>query len=260
MKEAEVIRLEKVSKKLNGNPVLQDIDLDVHRGEVVCVVGPSGAGKTTLLKCIDFLEIIDSGRVFIEGKLVVDKTGTRSSNNLKLDRFIDYRKKIGMVFQNFNLWPHKTVLQNVVEGLHAVKKLPWAEAERQALKALYKVNMLDRKQRYPESLSTGEIQRVAIARALAMEPKILLLDEITSALDPELTAEVVDILRSLARDGQTMMVVTHEMNFAKEVAHQIVFLDKGRIIEKASPEEFFSHPREERLRVFLQKLFINTLR
>ncbi len=239
-----IIRFESVNKYFGPLHVLQDIDLEVARGEVLVVCGPSGSGKSTLIRCINRLEPIQSGRLVVDGQDV-------NAPGVDLPRL---RAEIGMVFQQFNLYPHMTALQNVMLAPIHVRRLPRAEAERMAMDLLRKVDIPDKAHAYPAQLSGGQQQRVAIARALAMQPKIMLFDEPTSALDPEMINEVLDVMVALAREGMTMLVVTHEMGFARKVAHRIIFMDEGRIVEEAPPDVFFARPQNERTRLFLSKI------
>ncbi|WP_027094094.1 amino acid ABC transporter ATP-binding protein [Cohnella thermotolerans] len=233
-----------VEKHYGSFHVLKDINLAVHQGEVVVVVGPSGSGKSTLLRCINRLETITSGELTVNEVRVNDKK--TDINKLRRD--------IGMVFQHFNLYPHKKVIENITLAPIKVLGVSKQEAEETALFYLEKVGIRDKAQAYPSQLSGGQQQRVAIARGLAMKPKIMLFDEPTSALDPEMVGEVLDVMKTLAREGMTMVVVTHEMGFAREVADRVVFMDQGRILEEATPAEFFANPREERARAFLSRL------
>lgn len=224
--------------------VLKDINLTINQGEVVVIIGPSGSGKSTLLRCINHLETISNGTLTVNGVSVGDKK--TDINKL--------RRNIGMVFQHFYLYPHKTVLENITLAPMKVLGLSEKEAKETARHYLNKVGILDKADSYPSQLSGGQQQRVAIARGLAMEPKIMLFDEPTSALDPEMIGEVLDVMKALAREGMTMVVVTHEMGFAREVADRIVFIDEGRILEEAVPAEFYQNPREERARLFLSRI------
>jgi ABC-type polar amino acid transport system ATPase subunit len=249
-----MIRLEHVNKSFGNARVLRDVSIDVGAGEVVCVIGPSGAGKSTMLRCINHLERIDSGTIYVDGepvyryirdgKLVVDS-----------DRRIEQvRSRVGMVFQSFNLFPHFTVLKNVmVSPIHVLGE-PAEEVRKRALELLYKVGLSDKIDAYPHELSGGQQQRVAIARALAMRPKAMLFDEVTSALDPELVAEVLRVMRGLAKEGMTMIVVTHEMGFARDVADRVVFMAEGAIVEISPPSELFTAPANERTKRFLQSI------
>ena len=249
-----MIRLEHVNKSFGNARVLRDVSLDVGAGEVVCVIGPSGAGKSTMLRCINHLERIDSGTIYVDGepvyryicdgKLVVDS-----------DRRIEQvRSRVGMVFQSFNLFPHFTVLKNVmVSPIHVLGE-PAEEVRKRALELLYKVGLSDKIDAYPHELSGGQQQRVAIARALAMRPKAMLFDEVTSALDPELVAEVLRVMRGLAKEGMTMIVVTHEMGFARDVADRVVFMAERAFVEISPPSELFTAPANERTKRFLQSI------
>ena len=239
-----MIVFNQVNKFFGDFHVLKDIHLTINQGEVVVVIGPSGSGKSTLLRCINQLETISDGTLTVNGVPVSDK---KTDINL-------LRRNIGMVFQHFNLYPHKTVLENII--LAPMKVLGQAEKEAQdtARHYLDKVGILDKADTYPSQLSGGQQQRVAIARGLAMKPKIMLFDEPTSALDPEMIGEVLDVMKALAKEGMTMVVVTHEMGFAREVADRIVFMDEGRILEEAVPAEFYENPREERARLFLSRI------
>ncbi|MEU5163475.1 amino acid ABC transporter ATP-binding protein [Streptomyces sp. NPDC020875] len=249
-----VLEARGIRKRFGDTEVLRGVDLDVARGEVVCVIGPSGSGKSTLLRCFNHLEKIDAGRVRVDGELVGYEQHGTSGTVLRERRPRDIRRqreRIGMVFQRFHLFPHRTALQNVMEGPVAVKRRSRAEAERQARELLDRVGLADRADHYPAQLSGGQQQRVAIARALAMEPALMLFDEPTSALDPELVGEVLAAMRDLARSGMTMIVVTHEMGFAREIADRVLFLDRGAAVEEGPPEQLFGDPRHERTRTFL---------
>ncbi|ANS73483.1 polar amino acid ABC transporter ATP-binding protein [Paenibacillus yonginensis] len=239
-----MIRFQQVDKHYGHFQVLRGIDLEVQEGEVVVVVGPSGSGKSTMLRCINRLETITSGELMVEGIPVND----RKTDINKL------RRDIGMVFQHFNLYPHKKVIDNITLAPVKVLGVSKAEAEQTAMFYLEKVGIADKAHAYPSQLSGGQQQRVAIARGLAMRPKIMLFDEPTSALDPEMVGEVLDVMRTLAKEGMTMVVVTHEMGFAREVADRVIFMDQGQILEEAAPEVFFGNPREERTRTFLSRL------
>jgi polar amino acid transport system ATP-binding protein len=242
-----------VRKSFGSLEVLKGIRMEVHRGEVVCIIGPSGSGKSTFLRCINHLEKIDGGRLYVDGELVGYR---RDGNRLIEMRDSDAatkRAEIGMVFQQFNLFPHKTALGNVIEAPIVVGREKRGDAVTHANSLLQRVGLADKVQAYPEQLSGGQQQRVAIARALAMRPKLLLFDEATSALDPELVGEVLDVMRDLARDGMTMIVVTHEMGFAREVADRVVFMDEGQIVEQGPPAELFSRPQHARTQAFLAK-------
>lgn len=239
-----IIQLRGVNKYYNDLHVLKDINETIHSGEVVVVLGPSGSGKSTMLRCINRLEEIQSGQIIVDGIDI---------NSPSVD-ITKVRAEVGMVFQHFHLYPHRTVLENIMLAPLKVRKMSRAEAEAIALELLEKVGIPDKRDAYPAQLSGGQQQRVAIARSLAMHPKVMLFDEPTSALDPEMIKEVLDVMKALARDGMTMVVVTHEMGFAREVAHRIIFMDEGRIIERGTPEEFFNHPQHPRTRQFLEKI------
>jgi polar amino acid transport system ATP-binding protein len=243
-----------VHKRFGRLEVLRGVSVAVERGEVVVLIGASGSGKTTLLRCINHLEVLDSGRIYVDGELV----GYRDVNGkLREDSEREVARKrsaIGMVFQRFNLFPHLTALGNVIDAPVHVRKIPRKEAERLGRDLLGKVGLAEKVDVHPARLSGGQQQRVAIARALAMEPKLMLFDEPTSALDPELVGEVLDVMQSLAREGMTMIVVTHEMGFAREVAHRAVFMDEGLVVEEGAPEQVFSNPQQERTRAFLRKI------
>jgi ABC-type polar amino acid transport system ATPase subunit len=241
---AALIEIRGLKKFYGSFEALGGIDLDVASGEVVVVVGPSGSGKSTLIRCINLLEEYQQGAVVVDGEKVVRGKGLAK-----------VRAEVGMVFQSFNLFPHLTVLRNVALGPVRVRGLSWSEAEARAQVLLDKVGLAAHAAKHPGQLSGGQQQRVAIARALAMEPKVLLFDEPTSALDPEMVGEVLEVMQNLARTGVTMVVVTHEMGFARRVADRVIFMEAGRVIEQAPPDEFFSAPREERTRAFLQAIF-----
>lgn len=247
-----VIEVEAMHKSFGAVDVLKGITLEIFPSEVVCIIGPSGSGKSTLLRSMAFLETYEQGQIRIHGKLLGYRTA-EPPRKKDTDRNIDaVRSSIGMVFQQFNLWPHMTALGNVSEALKQVKKLDKATAEAHALETLHKVGMKDRADHYPSQLSGGQQQRVAIARALAMAPDILFFDEPTSALDPELVGEVLTVMQDLARDGMTMVIVTHEMGFAAKVAHRVVFMDQGVVVEADTPEALFTAPKSARLRQFLE--------
>ncbi|MEI2466822.1 MULTISPECIES: amino acid ABC transporter ATP-binding protein [Niallia] len=237
-----MIRITQLNKSFGDLHVLKNIDMTVLESDVVCLIGSSGSGKSTLLRCLNFLEKKDNGSIIIEGKEV----------NPNTDNLNKIREKVGMVFQNFNLFPHKTVLENIIEAPIMVKGVDKKKAILKAKQLLNKVDLEDKADVYPSKLSGGQKQRVAIARALAMEPDIMLFDEPTSALDPELVGEVLTTMKDLAEEGMTMVVVTHEMGFAKEVADKIVYMHDGKIVEHGTSEEFFNHPKEERTREFLK--------
>ncbi len=240
----EAVRIVGLHKRFEDLEVLRGIDLTVDEHEVVCLIGASGSGKSTLLRCINLLEIPDAGTISIEGRTVTDPGGDE-------DRL---RREVGIVFQSFNLFPHMTVRRNVTLAPMKVLGLPRDHAEARADELLERFGLADKASEYPDRLSGGQQQRAAIVRALAMEPSIMLLDEITSSLDPELVAEVLDVLRGLARSGMTMIIATHEMGFAKDVANRVCFLDDGLILEEGRPEDIFQSPREERTRRFLDRI------
>ena len=252
--EAPLVRAVNVMKSFHGNQVLKGIDMDVHRGEVVCLLGPSGSGKTTFLRCINQLETIDGGRIWVDDELMGydDKGGTLYRLNNK--RIAAQRRDIGMCFQRFNLFPHKTVLENVMEAPIQVKGENKAEVEKRALDLLAKVGLADKPSAYPGQLSGGQQQRVAIARALCMQPKLMLFDEPTSALDPELVGEVLTTMRELAETGMTMIVVTHEMAFARDVADRVVFMDGGVVVEQGHPKDVINNPQHPRTQTFLRRM------
>jgi polar amino acid transport system ATP-binding protein len=244
------IQIKNLSKQFDGIEVLRDISLSIEKGEVVSILGSSGSGKSTLLRCINWLEQPERGVVYIGG----ERIGVSSDTNkpVKYKQLAKMRQRVGMVFQSFNLWPHLTVKQNVMETLIHVKKWSKEDAQAMAETQLHKVGMSHKLDSYPSMLSGGQKQRVAIARALAMEPEVLLFDEPTSALDPELVEEVLAVIKKLSKEGYTMVIVTHEMDFARQVSDQVVFLEKGILIEKNHPEKFFTDPDSERVRQFLK--------
>jgi polar amino acid transport system ATP-binding protein len=237
------VRLEAVRKSFGDNLVLDEIDLEVGAGEVLVVIGPSGSGKSTLLRCVNLLEPLDSGRIFFEGDEITRR-------GIDVSRV---RQQIGMVFQQFNLFPHLTVLSNLTIAARRVRKLTRAQADTRARELLAQVGLVDKADQHPHQLSGGQQQRVAIARALMMEPHVMLFDEVTSALDPELVGEVLVVMRDLARSGMTMMVVTHEMQFAREVGDRVIFMDDGRIVEQGPPASILDRPQQERTRRFLRR-------
>jgi polar amino acid transport system ATP-binding protein len=239
-----IIEFAEVNKWFGQHHVLTDVDLSIDKGQVVCVIGPSGSGKSTLIRCINRLEPIQSGKLLVDGKDVADRKTDIGA----------VRAEVGMVFQGFHLYPHMTALQNITLAPINVKHVPRAEAEKTGRDLLARVGLAEKENAYPAQLSGGQQQRVAIARALAMQPKILLFDEPTSALDPEMIKEVLDVMAALATTGITMIVVTHEMGFAREVGHRVIFMDGGRIVESGTPEHFFKNPENERTKTFLSKI------
>jgi polar amino acid transport system ATP-binding protein len=248
------LRAVSVRKSYSHIEVLQGIDMDVMPGDVTCLLGPSGSGKSTFLRCINHLEKIDSGSLFVHGELVGYRESGGRLHELKDREMCRKRAEIGMVFQSFNLFQHMTVLENIIEAPQRVLKATKSEATTHARELLARVGLPDRDRSYPGQLSGGQQQRVAIARALAMRPRLMLFDEPTSALDPELVGEVLAAMRDLADSGMTMIVVTHEMGFAREVADTVVFMDAGRIVESGSPEQVLDHPQHERTQAFLSKV------
>jgi polar amino acid transport system ATP-binding protein len=238
------LRLQAVHKSFGTTEVLRGIDLELDDHEVVCLIGASGSGKSTLLRCVNLLEPLDSGRIFLD-----DEEITRRGVDVNA-----VRRRIGIVFQAFNLFPHMTVLRNVTLGPRDALKLPREEAEGRALELLRRFGLESRRDDYPDRLSGGQQQRVAIVRALAMRPQLMLLDEVTSALDPELVAEVLEVIRELAQGGMTMLIATHEMSFARDIANRVCFLDAGLILEQGRPDEIFQHPNEPRTRQFLERI------
>ena len=248
----KLIEVQNLKKYYNGENIkaLDGVSIDINKGDVMVVIGPSGSGKSTFLRSLNLLEVPTSGSIIFEG---VDITQKRGPDGQKLD--IDrHRQKRGMVFQHFNLFPHKTILQNMTLAPIKVKGIASAEAEKKAMELLTRVGLADRASAYPIQLSGGQKQRVAIVRALAMEPDVMLFDEPTSALDPEMVGEVLDVMRGLAKSGMTMVVVTHEMGFAREVGNRVVFMDNGKILEQGTPDAIFNHPQNERLQDFLSKV------
>ena len=238
-----VVRLEAVHKNFGDNHVLRGIDLEVRSREVLTIVGPSGSGKSTLLRCVNLLEPVNDGRIYFEGEEITRKGADLSAT----------RQRIGMVFQQFNLFPHLTVMNNLTLAVRRIRRQPKADAEARAMQLLERVGLTEKAGQHPHQLSGGQQQRVAIARALMMEPHVMLFDEVTSALDPELVGEVLIVMRDLAREGMTMLVVTHEMQFAREVGDRLVFMDEGRIVEEGAPADVLDRPREERTRRFLRR-------
>ena len=239
-----MIHVENLHKSFHGREVLKGITTEIDKGDVVCVIGPSGSGKSTFLRCLNLLEQPDAGRVWLDG---VELTDRHTDINRQ-------RMKMGMVFQQFNLFPNMTVLQNLTVSPMMLKKVPREAAEQKAMTLLGRVGLADRAASYPAQLSGGQKQRIAIVRALCMEPEVMLFDEPTSALDPEMVGEVLDVMKELAHEGMTMVVVTHEMGFAREVGKRVMFVDEGIIAEENTPEELFGHPQSERLKTFLSKV------
>lgn len=239
-----IVKIKNLKKTFGHEEVLRDVNLEVDKGEVVCVLGPSGSGKSTMLRCINLLEVPTSGEVWVND-VQINAKGTDINKA---------REKLGMVFQQFNLFPHKTAQGNVELALRKVRKMPKSEAAKLAYEQLERVGLAERADFYPSQLSGGQQQRVAIARALAMEPTVMLFDEVTSALDPELVRDVLNVMRDLAQAGMTMIVVTHEMGFARDVADRVVFMDGGQVVEEGTPEEIFENPQNERTRDFLGHL------
>ena len=239
-----MISVKNLRKSFHGLEVLKGISTEIHKGDVVCVIGPSGSGKSTFLRCLNMLEKPDDGKIIFSGE---DLAAPKANLNL-------HRQKMGMVFQQFNLFPHMTVLENLTCAPITLKKIPKAEAEAKAMELLGRVGLADRANEYPNKLSGGQKQRVAIVRALCMDPEVMLFDEPTSALDPEMVGEVLDVMKTLAKKGMTMIVVTHEMGFAREVSNRVLFMDEGIIMEENTPEELFANPKCERLQSFLAKV------
>jgi polar amino acid transport system ATP-binding protein len=239
-----VLILERINKSFGANRVLIDIDLRVAHHEVVCLIGASGSGKSTLLKCVNLVEPVDSGRIVVEGEEI-------TAPNIDVNRV---RQRIGIVFQAFNLFPHMTVLRNITLGPRQALRLSHSDAEQRAGELLDRFGLADKRDEFPDRLSGGQQQRVAIVRALAMRPEVMLLDEVTSALDPELVAEVLNVIRELASEGMTMLIATHEMGFAKDIAHRVCFLDEGRIVEEGVPAKIFTEPENPRTQRFLQRI------
>lgn len=242
--QEKLLEIRHLLKDYGNGAVLKDISLDIHKGEVLVLIGPSGCGKSTFLRCMNGLEQVQSGEICLDGEVITDpKT-----------KWSEVRQKIGMVFQSYELFPHMTVMNNILLGPLKVQKKDKKEAEKEAEKLLDRVGLLDKRDAFPRQLSGGQKQRVAIVRALIMKPEILLFDEVTAALDPEMVREVLDVMLELAKEGSTMVIVTHEMQFARAVADRIVFLDGGEIVEMSPPEQFFTHPETERAQRFLDTL------
>jgi len=249
-----MVDAQKVHKSFGVNEVLKGIDFQVAPGQVVCLLGPSGSGKSTFLRCINHLEKINAGRLFVDGELVGYRQQGDKLHELSEKDVAKKRTEIGMVFQHFNLFPHMTAMGNIIEAPTQVKNEPKAEVRQRAVELLAKVGLADKANAYPRQLSGGQQQRVAIARALAMRPKLMLFDEPTSALDPELVGDVLAVMKDLARSGMTMIVVTHEIGFAREVADTVVFMDGGVVVEQGSPSDVISNPRHERTKTFLAQV------
>jgi polar amino acid transport system ATP-binding protein len=256
--DKEFVRIVKASKHFGSTRVFENIDLVVGRGKVLCIIGPSGAGKSTLLRCINSLERLSSGRIYVDGELMGFREAGDRLYQLTDKQLAAQRSKIGMVFQRFNLFPHKTAIQNVAEAPIRVLRQDKAEVMKRSRELLARVGLSDKENAYPAHLSGGQQQRVAIARALALQPQLMLFDEPTSALDPELCGEVLDVMRQLAHHGITMIVVTHEMGFARDVADDVAFMDGGAIAEQGSPRDVLEHPAEERTKKFLGSVFGRT--
>ncbi|MBJ8341591.1 amino acid ABC transporter ATP-binding protein [Antrihabitans sp. YC3-6] len=249
-----MVKAEQVCKSFGALKVLKGITLEVDRGQVLCLVGPSGSGKSTFLRCINHLEQVNAGRLYVDGDLVGYREKNGKLYEMPPKAAAKQRRDIGMVFQHFNLFPHRTALENIVEAPTQVKGIKKADAVTRAKDLLDQVGLSEKANAYPAQLSGGQQQRVAIARALAMDPKLMLFDEPTSALDPELVGEVLSVMKNLAREGMTMVVVTHEMGFAREVADQLVFMDGGVVVESGKPRELLANPQHDRTKLFLSKL------
>lgn len=247
-----MVDIQSLRKRFGWTEILCGIDLQVPRGQTVVVIGPSGSGKSTLLRCVNHLEKINGGRIYVDGKLIGYREANGELKELSSRAIARQRADIGMVFQRFNLFPHLTAIDNVIEAPCQVRSVPRKVALEQGMELLRKVGLADHAKSYPNQLSGGQQQRVAIARSLAMYPKLMMFDEATSALDPELVGEVLLVMEQLAHEGMTMIVVTHEMGFAKEAADEVVFMDQGKVVERATPEEIFDNPKEERTRNFLK--------
>lgn len=251
MQESDILlKIEHLKKTYGESLIFEDFNLDVRKGEVIVIIGPSGCGKSTLLRCINALEPIQSGRIMLHGREVSDKAKD----------IAEIRQKLGMVFQSYDLFPHKTVLDNIMLAPLVVQKRKKEEAREEAERLLERVGLLDKKNSYPRELSGGQKQRVAIVRSLAMHPEVMLFDEVTAALDPEMVREVLDTMLELAKAGNTMLIVTHEMPFARAVADRIIFMDEGRIVEEGEPEEFFTNPKSERVRGFLKSFTFESVK
>lgn len=239
-----IIKIDNLKKSFDGKEILKGINLEVKKGEVISIIGPSGSGKSTLLRCINFLEKPDSGNIHFQDQLIENK-----ENKLNI-----IRQKMGMVFQSFNLFPHMTVLENIYMAPKLTGKMTRAQAEDKAIDLLKTLGLEDKKDQHPNKLSGGQKQRIAMARSLAMEPEIMLFDEVTSALDPEMVKEVLDVMTNLAKSGMTMIIVTHEMNFAKSISDRVIFMADGQIVEEGKPEDIFENPKTDRAKEFLSKV------
>lgn len=252
--DTPMVLADKVGKSFHGNEVLRSVDMTINRGEVTCLLGPSGSGKSTLLRCINHLEHIDEGRIFVNGELMGYEQKGNDLYELPEKQVVKQRSRIGMVFQRFNLFPHMSALENVMEAPRQVLRLPESTCRSEAERLLDQVGLSDQSKNFPSQLSGGQQQRVAIARALAMNPELMLFDEPTSALDPELVGDVLQVMKDLAASGMTMIVVTHEIGFAREVADSVHFLDGGIVVEHGTPHEVFNSSKHDRTRAFLSKV------
>jgi len=250
----KMIQANNISKSFGSHRVLDNINFEVNKGEVIAIIGPSGSGKSTLLRCFNGLEEIDSGKIVIEGDVFSEKTGKKEKDLISLKDKRKITNKLGMVFQHFNLFPHKTVIENIIEAPVTVNGMKKSDAIKRAEMLLDKVGLLDKQNSYPSKISGGQKQRVAIARALGMNPDIMLFDEPTSALDPELIGEVQKVISDLAKEKMTMLIVTHEMRFAGEVANRIIFMDEGKIVEDSHPDKIFNNPEHPRIKTFIEKI------
>lgn len=253
-KRKTMVELTNIHKAFGPLKVLKGIDLTIQQGEVVCVIGPSGSGKSTLLRCINHLERITTGKVVIDGEIMDERRDNHDIQKISTAKVLSLCAEVGMVFQRFNLFPHMTALQNVMEAPIQVRKTTIDVAREEAKQLLAKVGLSDKENEYPSRLSGGQQQRVAIARALAMKPKVMLFDEPTSALDPELVGEVLEVMKDLATEHMTMIVVTHEMGFARDVANRVIFMDDGVVVEQGNPGDIFTQPKHERTKAFLSRI------